>query len=949
MRAKTHILIAVVLGIVIAAGPAWAVTYTMPITFTNDVRLNSLANFPALVVLATNKVDYSQFLPNAQDLRFSDTNGVELSYEVESWNTASNSYIWVKVPAMSASGVITASWGNASAPLPAYRTNGLAWDSSFKAVWHLKEDVGGTGTVNLYKDSTTNSNHGSDYVSATGKGGAVGAGQQFDGSDDYIVAPAGITRNAMTLSFWVNQTALKDSLVFMDRAVFNGTGGIEVYVNSSGQLRVAGDGSGGSVTANSTNALNTWVYETVIYSGTNASIYKNGTADGSGVVAQVVASAHTSSIGRYGDGLAGLYWNGSMDEMRISGVVRSPDWIWAEYATMAQPGAFAACGAVQQGSEFSVTVTSPTAGQLFQQGAAITATVVVANGSLPYQTVTFYTNSSSAWSTNNTSTNRFTIVLGTPGIGVYTNYAAVLDATNGVATSLTNTFTVLAAPPTHFSWISSVNGSWSSAANWSNETAISLAPAAAGQADYTLSFNQTGTYNAVHDLNNGFLFNQLNLGGAQVTLSGNSLAFTNNGATFPQINQNSSNAVTINNACVLGATMTCGGAGSGVVTLAGALSGAGRLIKEGTGQLTLSGANTCTGGATVNGGVLYLANSALPAGTITNNGTLTQYRSDNGNNLITTNTAGAGTWVVDGSGGGASYENRVVFFTAEGASSSASGPILVQGNGKLWFVTRAGQNPTWGAVQTVSLLTAGSTMSVFGNAGQTVAIGSLQGIGTVNLPDTSEGDKITLSIGSDNSDQTFGGVIRNVIVGVGSNPILSLTKVGAGTQVLSGANTYSGATTISNGTLRVNGSLSATGAVMVVSGGTLGGTGTVGSVTNNGTLAPGSGSVMGTLTASNLVLSAGCTNAFDLGATTASDQVVVNGTLTLNGGVITVASQTGFGNGTYTLFSYGTTSNSTLPTVEKLPGYAMTLVNDETARKVLLSVSRSGGTLLLVQ
>ncbi len=32
----------------------------MPITFTNDVRLNTLTNFPALVVLDTNKVTYSQ-------------------------------------------------------------------------------------------------------------------------------------------------------------------------------------------------------------------------------------------------------------------------------------------------------------------------------------------------------------------------------------------------------------------------------------------------------------------------------------------------------------------------------------------------------------------------------------------------------------------------------------------------------------------------------------------------------------------------------------------------------------------------------------------------------------------------------------------------------------------------------------------------------------------------
>ena len=166
-----------------------------------------------------------------------------------------------------------------------------------------------------------------------------------------------------------------------------------------------------------------------------------------------------------------------------------------------------------------------------------------------------------------------------------------------------------------------------------------------------------------------------------------------------------------------------------------------------------------------------------------------------------------------------------------------------------------------------------------------------------------------------------------------------------GTLNLMGTNTYSGATTVSNGTLLVNGSLNLTSRVMVANAGTLGGAGTVGIVTNSGTLAPGNGSAMGTLTTSNLVLNAGCTNAFDLGATntdsitTNSDSVVVNGNLTLNGGVITVTAQAGFGVGTYTLFSYGTSSGGTLPTVAaSFPFRQMSLMNDTTAKKVLLIV-----------
>ena len=54
-------------------------------------------------------------------------------------------------------------------------------------------------------------------------------------------------------------------------------------------------------------------------------------------------------------------------------------------------------------------------------------------------------------------------------------------------------------------------------------------PAATGEAFYSLKSNQVGTYITPQDLNNNFVFNQLNTAGA-VTLSGtNALSFTAGG------------------------------------------------------------------------------------------------------------------------------------------------------------------------------------------------------------------------------------------------------------------------------------------------------------------------------------------------------------------------------------------------------------------------------------
>jgi autotransporter-associated beta strand protein len=181
-----------------------------------------------------------------------------------------------------------------------------------------------------------------------------------------------------------------------------------------------------------------------------------------------------------------------------------------------------------------------------------------------------------------------------------------------------------------------------------------------------------------------------------------------------------------------------------------------------------------------------------------------------------------------------------------------------------------------------------------------------------------------------------------------------LAKLGAGTLTLSGNNTFNGNITISNGTLiiAVTGSVStasnlniiagtfdasALGGFTLNSGRTVMGNGAVNgnfTVTSGATIAPGNS--VGTLTFSNaLTLAAGSVQNFELGATNASDQVIVLGALSL-GGTLNVTNLAGFGAGTYTLFTAASVSGAL--TLGSAPaGYTCALSNSTAAVQLVVT------------
>ncbi|MCI0724542.1 MAG: DUF2341 domain-containing protein [Acidobacteria bacterium] len=98
-----------------------------------------LRGFPALVVLDSARFDYTAAQSKGKDLRFVDAQGQVSPYEIEEWNPAGLSYLWVRVQRLSAApNHIWFYYGNPEA-VGEQRPEGV-WDSAFRGVWHLGED-----------------------------------------------------------------------------------------------------------------------------------------------------------------------------------------------------------------------------------------------------------------------------------------------------------------------------------------------------------------------------------------------------------------------------------------------------------------------------------------------------------------------------------------------------------------------------------------------------------------------------------------------------------------------------------------------------------------------------------------------------------------------------------------------------------------------------------------
>jgi len=341
-----------------------AFSWFHPLSIDHNQVPSNQSNFPVLV----NFTD-SNFatVPNGGKVQnssgfdigfYADNNAAtKLSWEMERYTATSGEVVaWVKLPTVSSTAPNTTFYVfYDDSTISTDQSNPTdVWSNNYLNVYHLKD-----GSTLSVADSLVNANgtnHG-----ATATTGQVDGGAGFvSASSQYIDIARGVTVSlpALTWEAWVNATSFpnayntivgfSNALPLFSIMYVKSTGKLALYQSATATVDYDGTGT-------NTLSVSTWYHIVMTYDSTNGLIgYLNGSQDGTAGAngnGQNFSASSGCDIGQDAHN-AGRFWNGSLDEIRLSTVARSADWITATYNSHKPSSTFIGKGGQQAVSLF---------------------------------------------------------------------------------------------------------------------------------------------------------------------------------------------------------------------------------------------------------------------------------------------------------------------------------------------------------------------------------------------------------------------------------------------------------------------------------------------------------------------------------------------------------------------------------------------------------------------
>lgn len=322
----------------------------------------SVSNFPLLVRFHSGNFNFAQAQSDGRDIRFTTPAGAALPYQIERWDAAGGkAAVWVRIPTISGNSTqeIIMYWGKSGVGSLSSGSGVFNSSNGHASVLHmgdtLTDEIGTTIPSNV---NTTAANGLIGRARTFAAGNGVNCGTSITG------LPTGA--GPFSTGVWI-RTATAPSNI-LGWGIQTGQGKVVMGLASPPRIDMDCFFGGGNVTGTAGIPSSEWTHVVHTYQSGSAKLYVNGALDAT----NTSGSMNIPTPGRFY--LGGWYdtynFVGDMDEVRISNVVRSADWVRLEYENQ-KPVQTLVGGIVPAGSGFSVSPASVTANE--NSGTTLTA------------------------------------------------------------------------------------------------------------------------------------------------------------------------------------------------------------------------------------------------------------------------------------------------------------------------------------------------------------------------------------------------------------------------------------------------------------------------------------------------------------------------------------------------------------------------------------------------
>ena len=351
----------------VTTGPAWwnsGWLYRKAITINASQVNSDLTNYPLLVEISDTDLALNA-QPDGSDIFFTGDDGTtKLDHEIVAYSAGALT-AWVRVPSLSSSfdTEVYMYYGNSTPPLNLDAAG--VWDANYVMVQHLDEASG------THFDATDYLND-SNVVVVTNQdvAGSIDGADDFNGTTDYVRVPDAASlqfgEGSFTAEAWINPISATGSVRIANN---RGTGVGGSY--AGWQLKITDAGGGnwrftdtgiddGGLPYNPYDNLTTsypygvWYQVVMVYEADTAlRLYVNGVLDGEifptrlyGSISNTLPTVIGASIVHQGDelGADNQFFDGIIDEVRLSNIDRDADWIQTSFTNQNNPGAFYGIG-----------------------------------------------------------------------------------------------------------------------------------------------------------------------------------------------------------------------------------------------------------------------------------------------------------------------------------------------------------------------------------------------------------------------------------------------------------------------------------------------------------------------------------------------------------------------------------------------------------------------------